>query len=208
MLTTDIMFQEERSTTLRTPLVENNAETINVLYEDLAQRVLRRFDATALDSKRVRLARAVDMRFGMQVHELEVDVPDGRLTLADIEKVTRDFVKKYEQTYGQDSAYTAAGIEYVNFRVSGTLDMERPQLEVTASKDSTSSITGRKGAFFVPGGEVDTDIHAGDKLRPGQTINGPAIVQRVGDTVVLPPGAFAEVDRFGGITITWQEKAR
>ena len=144
------------------------------------------------------------MRFGMQVHELEVDVPNGRLTLADLEKITRDFVGKYEQTYGQDSAYTAAGIEYVNFRVSGTLDMERPQLDVTGrASDGAGSITGRKKAFFAPGGEVDTDIHAGDKLRPGQTFNGPAIVQRAGDTVVLPPGAFAEVDRFGGITITW-----
>ena len=87
--------------------------------------------------------------------------------------------------------------------------MERPQLDVKGSAgDATTSITGRKKAFFAPGGEVDTEIHAGDKLRPGQKLNGPAIIQRAGDTVVLPPGALAEVDRFGGITITWQEKAR
>ena len=209
MLTTDIMFQEERSTNLRTPLAENAADIVNTLYDDLAQLVLKRFDATALDSKRVRLERAVDMRFGMQVHELEVDVPDGKLTLADIEKVTRDFVAKYEQTYGQDSAYTAAGIEYVNFRVSGTLDMERPALDVKGhATNGAGSVTGRKKAFFTPDGEVDTEIHSGDKLRPGQTLHGPAIVQRSGDTVVLPPGTIAEVDRFGGITITWQEKAR
>ncbi len=209
MLTTDIMFQEERSTTLRTPLPPNAADTVNALYDDLAQLVLKRFDATALDSRRVRLERAVDMRFGMQVHELEVDVPDGKLTLADIEKVTRDFVAKYEQTYGQDSAYTAAGIEYVNFRVSGTLDMERPALDVKGhATNGAGSVTGRQKAFFAPAGEVDTEIHSGDKLQPGQTLLGPAIIQRSGDTVVLPPGTVAEVDRFGGITITWQEKVR
>jgi N-methylhydantoinase A len=209
MLTTDIMFQEERSTNLRTPLPDDAPDAINALYADLAKRVIARFDATALDSKRVKLTRAVDMRFGMQVHELEVDVPDGKLTLADIEKVTKDFVAKYEQTYGRDSAYTAAGIEYVNFRVSGTLDMERPNLDVKGhATNGAGSITGRKKAFFAPAGEVDTDIHAGDKLRPGQSIKGPAIIQRSGDTVVLPPGTLAEVDRFGGITITWQEKAR
>ena len=70
MLTTDIMFQEERSTNLRTPLAENAADIVNTLYDELSQLVLKRFDATALDSRLVRLERAVDMRFGMQVHEL------------------------------------------------------------------------------------------------------------------------------------------
>jgi N-methylhydantoinase A/oxoprolinase/acetone carboxylase beta subunit len=145
----------------------------------------------------------------MQVHELEVDVPSGRLSLADMEKITRDFIAKYEATYGQDSAYTAAGIEYVNFRVSGTLDMERPALELVGhAANGAGSLTGRKKAFFTPAGEVDTEIHAGDRLRPGQSLYGPAIIQRAGDTVVLPPGTLAEVDRFGGITITWQEKTR
>ncbi len=207
MLTTDIMFQEERSTNLRLPLAEKDIGTINALYEELTQRVLQRFEATALDSKLVRLSRAVDMRFGMQVHELEVDVPDGKLTLAIIEKVTRDFIAKYEATYGQDSAYTAAGIEYVNFRVNGTLDMERPVLDIVGHQTKNSgSLTGRKKAFFAPAGEIDTEIHMGDKMRPGQVLKGPAIIQRPGDTVVLPPGTRAEVDRYGGITITWQEK--
>jgi N-methylhydantoinase A len=207
MLTTDIMFQEERSTNLRLPLAEKDIGTINALYDELSRRVLQRFEATALDPKLVRLSRAVDMRFGMQVHELEVDVPDGKLTLAAIEKVTHDFIAKYEATYGQDSAYTAAGIEYVNFRVNGTMDMERPVLDLVGHQtNSSGSLTGRKKAFFAPGGEIDTEIHTGDKMRPGQVLQGPAIIQRSGDTVVLPPATRAEVDRYGGITITWQEK--
>ena len=205
MLTTDIVFQDERSTNIRSPLKEAHVSSINSLYDELTQRVLRRFELTALDTAQVRLTRAVDMRFGMQVHELDVDVPLGASTLSGMEQVTRDFIAKYEATYGRDSAYLAAGIEYVTFRVIGTYDMERPVLEAAGVKDKASvSLTAQRKAYFSPDGHIDTEFHAGWRLVPGQVLNGPAVVQRSGDTVVLPPQTRAEVDRYGGLTITWQ----
>jgi N-methylhydantoinase A len=206
MLTTDIVFQEERSATLRSPVGEDGVSAINRIYGELEQRVRQRFEATGLDPSKVEMRRAVDMRFGMQVHELEVDVPGGPLSLADVNKIASDFVEKYEQTYGRDSAYTAAGIEYVTLRAIGTMDVERPPIDVPAEvAEGSSSLIGRRQAYFAPGGFVDTEIHTGPGLRPGQRLSGPAIVQRAGDTVVLPPGFEAAVDKYGGITITWQE---
>lgn len=203
MLTTDIAFQEERSTTLRSPLTATNAEAINTLYEDLTQRVLNRFTITGLDTKSVSLQRAIDMRFGMQVHELDVDVPLKTLTLDDMCQLTKDFISKYEATYGKDTAYVAAGIEFVTFRVTGKLAMERPILNATRTDGAgQDSLIGTKPAFFAPDGVIDTDFHRGDRLRAGQILSGPAIIQRSGDTVVLPPKMTAAVDNHGGLTIT------
>jgi N-methylhydantoinase A len=208
MLTTDIVFQEERSTTLRTPLNPANVESINTLYAELKSRLLQRFEQTGLDSKAVRLRRAIDMRFGMQVHELDVDVKDGTLTLADMEQTVSDFIAKYEATYGQDSAYTAAGIEFVTFRITGTIAMERPRLAgLDEAHSASTSLIGRRRCYFAPHGYVEAEIHGGDRVHNGQIIAGPAIVQRPGDTVVLPPGARAKADNYGGLTITWNETA-
>jgi len=202
MLTTDIAFQEERSTTLRSPLSAKNVQAINTLYDELTERVLSRFKLTGLDTSEVGLQRAVDMRFGMQVHELDVDAPLKKLTLDDLEQITQDFIAKYEATYGADSAYAAAGIEFVTFRVTGTLAMERPSLTASqANGDRQGSRIGRKPAYFSPQGLIDTDFHSGDRLVPGQMLSGPAIVQRSGDTVVLPPRMTATVDNHGGLTI-------
>lgn len=206
MLTTDIAFQEERSTTLRSPLTAANVEAINTLYRELTERVLSRFTMTGLDTKAVHLQRAIDMRFGMQVHELDVDAPLRTLTLADMEQLTKDFIAKYEATYGADSAYVAAGIEFVTFRVTGTLDMERPSLVATADGPEQDSQIGLKPTFFASDGVVDTAFHRGDRLRPGQTLRGPAIIQRSGDTVVLPPRMTAAVDSHGGLTITHEAR--
>lgn len=209
MLTTDIVFTEERSTNLRTPLTAANVDRVNNLYEELTAKLLQRFESTGLDPKASRLRRAVDMRFGMQVHELEVDVKDGMLTLAEMEQLIKDFVVKYEATYGPDSAYTAAGVEFVTFRVVGTIPMERPKLAgLERSSTMPASLIGHRNCYFADTGHVATDIHDGERILNGQRIVGPAIVQRPGDTVVLPPGTYADADHHGGLTITWNEAAQ
>jgi N-methylhydantoinase A len=123
-----------------------------------------------------------------------------------MEHLIKDFVAKYEATYGQDSAYTAAGVEFVTFRVVGTIPMERPKLAgLERSNTLPSSLIGRRNCYFADTGHVATDIHDGERILNEQRIVGPAIVQRPGDTVVLPPGTYADADRHGGLTITWHE---
>jgi len=40
-----------------------------------------------------------------------------------------------------------------------------------------------------------------DKLLPGNTLSGPALVAETSATTFLPPGASAEVDGFGNLVI-------
>ncbi len=148
MLTSDIVFQEESSTTLRSPLSEANIKSINQLYQDLNERLLQRFAATGFDVGQVALARNVDMRFGMQVHELDVDVPMGTLDQAVVERLLNDFVAKYESIYGANSAYLGAGMEFVTFRVIGTVNMERPVLDMPENKETAASLIDCRRAYL------------------------------------------------------------
>jgi N-methylhydantoinase A len=202
MLTSDIVFQEESSTTLRSPLSDANIDSINQLYSELSERLLRRFAATGFDVDQVTLARNVDMRFGMQVHELDVPVQMGPLDQRTVQGLLNDFVAKYESIYGPNSAYLGAGMEFVTFRVIGTVKMERPVLDAPNAQETASSLIDRRRAYFAPHGLVDTEFHAGGRLKIGQTLRGPCIIQRAGDTVVLPPKTSALIDPCGGIVIT------
>ena len=51
------------------------------------------------------------------------------------------------------------------------------------------------------GGFVDTLVYARDALGRGATVSGPAIVQQADATVVISPGARAEVDKLGNLII-------
>jgi len=143
----------------------------------------------------------------MQVHQLEIDLPDTPVGSSDVASICAGFLEKYEQTYGENSAYPEAGMEMVNFRVVGTVALDRPNLiQSVADEDPTTSRIGSRAVYFSDAGDfVPTEIHTGDRLVPGQTLQGPAIVQRFGDTVVVPPNTRIDVDQYGGLTIIHQE---
>jgi N-methylhydantoinase A len=46
------------------------------------------------------------------------------------------------------------------------------------------------------GGYVDTPVYDRDRLEAGTRLSGPAILEGADSTVVIPPGASVEVDRF------------
>ena len=47
----------------------------------------------------------------------------------------------------------------------------------------------------LPAGLTATRVYDGDGLRAGNTIDGPAVIERMGDSVVVPPDFRAQVDR-------------
>ena len=206
MLTTDLIFQEERSFRVRPPFAGDAIAAVNRTLGELGGRVVERFAAEGIGAGRVQLSRSVDMRFAMQVHELDVDLPDHDLTDSDIAQTCDDFVAKYELTYGKNSAYIEAGMEMVTFRVTGLVALDRPTLSVEDGPDAVASTIGERDVHFTTAdGFVTAQVHDGDRLRAGQTLTGPAIIQRFGDTVVLPPGTRMAVDNFGGLTIRQEE---
>ena len=204
MLTSDIVLQEERSVAVRAPVSADALGNLNAIFERVDEKVRERFRLAGFDAATVQMRRTVDMRFGMQVHELEVDAPNGRLTAADMEHLVTTFPSIYESTYGPGSAYTAAGIDLVTLRSIGTIPIARPELGNTPMQGSgESSLIGHRDAYFSSAsGALRTEVHAGERLVQGQEIRGPAIIQRYADTVVVPPGTVLATDHFGGLTLT------
>jgi N-methylhydantoinase A len=205
MLTTDLVFPEERTFIVQPPLDGPTLDAVNGVLDSLGERVVARFAEEGVAADRVTLRRAVEMRFRLQVHQLEIDLPDTPLVADDVAAASAAFIAKYEQTYGKNSAYPEAGMEMVNFRVIGTVALDRPEL-ATAAEGEAARAGGTRDVYFPSAkGFVATDIYEGSALHPGQTIDGPAIVQRFGDTVVVPPESSIDVDRYGGLTLRQTE---
>ena len=81
-----------------------------------------------------------------------------------------------------------------------------PQLEpepVTADPDPSPALKTRRQVFFIEIGEpVEATIYDGARLRAGMEIAGPAVIDRMGDAIVLPSFADATVDGFRNVVIT------
>ena len=77
---------------------------------------------------------------------------------------------------------------------------EKPELPSIGRSTAAPPLKGRRAAYF--GGRfVTTPIYDGPRLRVGQRIVGPAIIEEPFTTIVLHPRQRAGLDRFGNYHI-------
>jgi len=166
-------------------------------------------DATAmlteqgLDADQVRVERLVDMHFRFQIHELTVVVPPGELTPADLDALVERFIADYEQHFGEGSAFTAAGVEFVTWRVVATGRLDRPALSRGDGRNGSapSSAPIRSDRVY-SGGWLEAKVFDEAALIAGGSFEGPAVIELKDTNIVVGPGQRGEVDDHGNLVIT------
>ena len=145
------------------------------------------------------------MRYRYQVNEINVPVP-GREPLgdADLEQVYGRFDDLYEQSFGQGAGYPEAGREMLSLRVTAIGKLARPAVHRSeaAPRDTAEARKGTRAAHFEEHGDfVATEVYDFDRLSPGASLAGPAIIETPVTTIVVNPNDRAEMDEFRNIVI-------
>jgi N-methylhydantoinase A len=147
---------------------------------------------------------SADMRYLGQRYEVNVPLADGRLGPESVDKLHEDFYAAYRQHYGRE--IKEVPVETVSWRltVSGPL----PELAVAWPGKDAANPTGKKGQrrvlFAGLEAPIDCPVYERSLLAPGATLDGPAIVEDIESTSVLPPGARLRVDDLKMLVITLQ----
>jgi N-methylhydantoinase A len=150
----------------------------------------------------VTVERHADIRFGWQVHELAVPVPDGNLNADDVDRMTADFEEKYESRYGKGAGYSEAEYELAVSWCSGVGRTRSPAMQEPEATDETPTAGASRDVFWVGADrQVATDVYYPDAVGPGMALDGPAVVQMTDTTIAVPPGASCEVDAYGNFVI-------
>ena len=143
---------------------------------------------------------AASLRYKGQSFELNVPIPEGRVskrTFADLEEL---FGQDHERTYGH-RAGPDEPVEIVTLQVVGQGIPDRPRVPdaIRLDRRETSHAVKRR-AYFGPGrGWMNVPVFFRSDLKSKR--KGPCIVEEYDATCVVPIGAMASVDRFGNILI-------
>lgn len=204
MLTCDITHTAEVSQPMASPFSEEDYTRVNELLRQLERRVLDQFAGEGVDSADVSIRRSITVRYRSQVHAVEIFTPDHDLSLADDDEIQKRFTDRYVQQYGQGSVYAAGGVEFDGFRVVGTRAVEplRFREHESVGGDASGAQCGERQVYFEASQSISTAIFDDSLLQAGNRISGPAIIERPGDTVVVPPGFQAEVDPYKALVVT------
>jgi N-methylhydantoinase A len=198
MLTCDVVHTAQGARFLGAPFDERDFVQLSADYARLEERVIAEFSREGTPATEVSLRREVGVRYRKQAHTLIAEVDPGTLTLDSTGPIQERFERRYATVYGEGALLSGAAIELEAQLVNGTRKVKPPPLREheLVQGDGSGAVRGERQAYFAPQGFLDTPVLDGSVLRAGETIQGPAIVQRMGDSVVVPAGFHASVDRF------------
>jgi N-methylhydantoinase A len=174
-------------------------------FDELEARGRAQLQADGVDPARARLARSADIRYKGQINEVEVTVDAGRLDGPALARLVADFHRRYEAVYGQGAGFQEARVEIVTYRIRASAASAKPLVVAAAEVDAAPSAEARAGARPVYWSELGdfeaTPVFWGERLRPGNVVPGPAIVQVPDTTIVVHPFETARLDAYGNVLV-------
>jgi N-methylhydantoinase A len=143
------------------------------------------------------VARTVDMRYAGQNYELSVPVPEGAITLTTLDRLAEGFASAHQRMYG--FVADDEPVQLVTFRVEATGLVRKAafQPRPVRGADASGALIGKREVWFAEAaGFVACPIYDREKLDAGNRIAGPAIVEQMDATTVIPPGMTGRVEPY------------
>jgi len=178
-------------------------EAMRPIYGELQGRAAQSLRESGLDPAGLAVECTVDARYVGQNFELTVTLPHGPIGEATLQAVRDAYDAEHIRLYGY--AKPDAELELVTFRLTARLAVPRPDLtpaEAATRPAPLAPVATRRVFFESVSGVVDAPVYQRSDLRGGDRLDGPAIVEQMDATTVLPPGAIAEADRLGNLRVT------
>ena len=177
---------------------------IEELFEEMEREARQTLRREGVAEDEIRIRRSFDMRYYGQFRDRNAPVAPGPVTVGTLAAAVEKFHGVHEQTVGySDSKYPT---EIVRLHLSGTAAVATPRLKPLAKgRDAAGALKGTRPAYFAPQGFIDTPVYDGTRLGSGVSLDGPALIEEVFTTFVLPPGASAVIDDYGNYVTTRRE---
>lgn len=202
MLTCDLVHSLQGARFLTTPFADEDLAALAEDLERLERAVVEQYESEQFDPSEVEIVRELGVRYHRQAHTVPVPI-GSRVDAGAMQELKGRFEQRYAELYGDESLLPTAGIELDTQRVTGRHALSKPPLtalERTGS-DGSHALTGHRPIYWEGSGYVETPLYDGNKLLAGDRFTGPAVIQRMGDSVVVPRGTDAVVDEYMSIRL-------
>jgi N-methylhydantoinase A len=141
-----------------------------------------------------------DLRYAGQNSEMTANIAGQQLDESSLAELRSVFHELHERRYGY--AMKEQAVELVSLRGAVILSRDKGNAESLTVKGSVNdAITGERNVWFQGTGSIVTPVYRRSALPGCSTFSGPAIVEQMDTTTVVPPHATVLVDEFGNLHI-------
>ncbi len=181
-------------------------QPVNLAWEALEEELLTELQGEGFSADQISTTRLIYMKYMGQLDDIEVISPVARVDTAED---MRALVKAYEDQYTTMFTLVAkpdvAMYQVTEVCVIAKVATVKPKLPVheLASKEPDSKAFKGKRPLFQHGTWHDADIWRMEDLRPGNEVDGLAVIEASNTTLFVPPEWHVRIDEYD---IYWLER--
>ncbi len=189
--------------------VQSRMAAIDKVPPEEVERMFGRLEARAREGlardgfapDRIRLQRALDMRYAGQGYEITVACESVSVQAATLADLRARFDRQHQAMFGHMAPEET--VEIVSYRVRGIgltppVEMERFAPAGTSLRDAERA---RRRVRF--GGEdIDCPVYQRERIDVGLALEGPAILDQLDSTTVILPGQVARIDQWKNLIVS------
>jgi N-methylhydantoinase A len=154
-------------------------------------------DGAGVAAGRRRFERSVDARYRRQSYELAVTVAPDPVDRATLAKIAEDFHQRHRATYGHDNR--AEPVQIVSVRVAAIGAIPPLAVRDVPAQPGADARKARRRLWFRDAGAVDAAIYDRRRMPAGLALAGPAVIESLESTILVPPGWTATTNDDGFI---------
>jgi len=144
-------------------------------------------------------ARSVDARYARQAYELAVPF-SGKVDALALNEIAETFHERHRRTYGHDNR--AEPVQLVNVRVTAIGAIQPLQVRDQPAANGSNPVKAKRQLWFRERGLVEAPIYDRARMPAGLAATGPAVIESLESTILVPPGWQARMNEDGFVLMT------
>jgi N-methylhydantoinase A len=181
---------------------EVDAGEVEEAFARLEKEAREMLDAEGIPEDRVRLTREIDMRYVGQWRALPIEV---EAPLESLDPVVEAFHTEHEREHSYRREDSPVEVYQLNVRAVG--ETEKAELPSHHADGGDPEPTGTRNVVFQRGEDaVEAPVFARDDLPAGASFEGPALIDQLDSTVLVPRGVKVEVDEWLNIRMQIEQE--
>jgi N-methylhydantoinase A len=198
LLISDVKHDYVRSK--MSPLSTTPVSGIADIFDELEAHARKELGEEEFPEERIAIERAIDMRYAGQGYE--ITIPCAMPLNADSLQVLRaEFDELHQKMFGHTAPDEP--VEIVSYRLRGIGKVPAVKLRTFAVKGhSLEKALREHRPIRFEGETLDCPVYQREFIDVGAEVSGPAIIDQLDCTTLIPPGHYARVDKFKNLILT------
>jgi N-methylhydantoinase A len=202
MLMSDLRHNYIRTYTSR--LEDVDPAKLRQLFKEMRNEGRILLEDEHVDETRMEFFYSLDMRYIKQYHEVNVAVSEEEVERGDLHAIAARFHAEHNVRFGYSLEELQTPIDIINLRLACVGRTAKPKfLRMDYEGTDASRALKKKRKVYVPGESrfLTVPVFDGDKLRFGNRVEGPAMIEQVNTTTFVSPEFSAVCDGHGSFVV-------